>query len=222
MSAHLLIKLPSRERPKLLLDRVAKLATLCVDPLNTRILISGDMDDATMTDALIDRLRGFRVHVDVRLGARVSKIEAVNRDLVQEPWDIVLVASDDMVPVLEGYDNEIRKLMALYHPDGDGCLWFSDGRQGRLCTYPIIGRTYFDRDGHVYWPGYASYYADDEQTANAQLRGRMVRSDQVLLRHDHTCFNAAVDDDLYRNNRLAKSRDAALYGRRLKTDFPVQ
>lgn len=219
MSAHLLIKLPSRERPKLLLERVAKLAALCADPLNTRILVSGDMDDATMTGALIDRLRGFRVHVDVRLGARVSKIEAVNRDLVQEPWDIVLVASDDMVPVLEGYDNEIRKQMALYHPDGDGCLWFSDGRCERLCTYPIMGRRYFDRDGHVYWPGYTSYYADDEQTAKAQRRGRMVGSGKVLLRHDHTVFGAAVNDALYCHNRKGKKRDAYLFQQRLKNDF---
>lgn len=218
--AKLLIKLPSRERPQQLVRTVQRLVELCADPANTRILVSTDTDDS-LTASIQDKFTGSPIAVDVVRGPRTTKIGAVNRDLPGAwPWDIVLVASDDMVPVMRGYDDEIRYHMGHFFPQGDGCLWFSDGRQSRLCTYPIMDRSYWLRDGHVYWPGYESYYADDEQTEKAYQRGRMQRSSMVLMRHDHTVFGAAPNDPLYCHNRKAKQRDAARYAARRATAFP--
>ena len=39
-------------------------------------------------------------------------------------WDILLLASDDMIPVCDGYDQIIRDDMFTYHRNGDGVLWY--------------------------------------------------------------------------------------------------
>ena len=64
-----------------------------------------------------------------------SKIAAYNAISPDPEWDIVLAASDDMWCIQTGWDSIIREAMSQHFPDLDGCLWFSDGRQDRICTF---------------------------------------------------------------------------------------
>jgi hypothetical protein len=52
------------------------------------------------------------------IGLSKSKIDAVNRDIneYKKHWDIVLLASDDMIPQIKGYDNIIRDNMMFNYP----------------------------------------------------------------------------------------------------------
>ena len=75
---------------------------------------------------------------------------------------IVLLASDDMIPMEKGFDNIIIDKMKNYYPDTDGVLWFNDGYQGdKLNTLCILGKKYYDRFGYIYNPEYISVLSDN-------------------------------------------------------------
>lgn len=221
MLQHLLIKLPSRERPEQLLQVLNAYDRCIAVPWCCEILISIDADDRSM-DGFKDRIGHLKAPVRIAVGTRTTKVGAVNRDIeLARPWDVLLLASDDMMPVTAGLDSIIRQRMHAFRPNGDACLWFSDGRQARVCTYPIMGRAWYDRRGHIYHPGYRSYYADDEQTEVAMLAGRMYCDPRTLLRHDHTCWTGGIPNDpLYDHNRRDKSSDRSFYTQRASAGFP--
>lgn len=224
----LLIKIPSRERPQILLEAASRYAKMASNKEDTTILITADIDDDSMSqDEIADALIYLPVRVCIRRDHRSTKVEAYNRDLPgDEPWDVLVVASDDMWPVVEGYDDVIRAAMRENYPDTDGVLWFCDGRQQRICTMPIIGRTYYDRFGYVYNPIYASYYCDDELTARALELGKLTFDQWCIIRDEHPQWRnrspvpKVPNDDLYDHNRKAKAQDRALYAERKAAGFP--
>lgn len=221
--AKLLIKLPSRERPDLLLKVAGMYAGMCADKENTRILISVDDDDVTFTPELHAALKALPVEVIIPApGKRVSKIEAVNRDLPGlTPWDVLMAASDDHWPQVHGYDSIIKNTLLQHFPDTDGCAWFHDGRQQRLCTLSIMGRKAFERTGWVYQPGYKSYYSDDEWTEYWISQGKLMRDPRCVIRDEHCQWHGAVPDDaLYEHNRKAKAADKTYYQLRRAAGFP--
>ncbi|HRH68808.1 MAG TPA: hypothetical protein PLB89_04805 [Flavobacteriales bacterium] len=221
-SARLLIKIPSRERPQYLLQVVRRFSDLCADPLNTQIVISADDDDRTMTPELERQLKDQRIALEVCRAPRTTKIGAMNRDLFAAgEWDIVMAASDDMFPEQDRFDAIIREDMATWFPTGDGCLWYYDGRQHRLCTMSIMHRLYYERMGHIYHPGYRSYRCDDEYTERAMGACKMIRFNLVLCRDEHPQWRGAVpDDDLYERNRKDKQHDLDLYTTRKALGWP--
>lgn len=219
---NLLIKLPSRERPTVLLRAARLYSDLCADKARTQLLVSLDDDDPTVDATLLKLLRTLPLVTTIAMGPRTSKIAAVNRDLPGAwPWQILLVASDDQWPLVRGYDDIIRADMDHHWPAGDGCLWYSDGHQDRVCTQCVMDRSYYARDGFVYHPEYLSYFADDEFTLRAQERGRMRKSTLCLIRHEHPFWRGQVQEDgLYAYNRRYKEQDRQLFGMRKAAGWP--
>lgn len=221
-----LVKIPSRERPGTLAEVVTKYAGLAADPKNTAMLITLDKDD--FDNQGTDAYRHIKQsamdcglsEVIMNVGNRVSKIEAVNRNVTDEPWDILIAASDDMYPVMGGYDQVVREAMTKHYPNLDGCLWFHDGRQNRICTLSIMGRKAFDLDGHVYHPSYLSYFADDEWTEKWKRRGKLTKINECIIRHEHPVFHGAVpNDQLYAHNRRHKKVDRLTFEARRANGF---
>lgn len=197
----LLVKLPSRQRPATLLKVARMYRDMARD---ATVLVTLDNDDRT---APIKQLNDMGVLVNTM--DRVSKIAAVNHGLSDLHWDVVLVASDDMWPIMEGYDDIIRRDMP---DDLDACLWYHDGVQSRLCTLPVMGRKYFDRTGRVYHPGYMSYYADDHMHIEARNLGKLSPMLPCIIKHEHPFFKGAMpNDSLYNFNRTHKAQDKAFY-----------
>lgn len=210
----ILVKLPSRGRRETLVNVVHKLSALCVRPELVHIAITIDADDMACPPPLLrSRLHGVRAAVSITAGPRTTKVGAFNRDMPPpDTWDILVAASDDHWPQVHGWDEVLRRDMATHWPDGDGCLWYSDGRQSRVCTLSIMHRTYYLRRGHVYDPRFLSYYCDDVYTEEATRDGRMVKLPTVLFRNEHPCHAGAMPDDaLYRHNRQHKAADRAMY-----------
>lgn len=220
--SRLLIKLPSRERPGVLLRAARLYCDLAADHANTRLLLSLDDDDATADRALVRMLEKLALPTTVKFGTRSTKIGAVNRDLPgDDPWDILLVASDDQWPVVRGYDNIIRDTMRHHFPDGDGGLWFKDGNQERICTQCVMTRTRYETLGNVYHPEYASYCADDEYTERGLADGKLVQVPVCLIRHQHHFFGGEVEfDDLYKHNLGPKEADKMLLNLRRAAGWP--
>lgn len=220
MSYKILVKFPTRGR----WDKFLKLFELynqtANDLVNTHFVITTDIDDNTKPVNLLERLKPFKNFTMVS-GLSTGKINACNRDMEMfDEWDIVVLASDDMIPQVRGWDDEIRKQMDAHFPDTDGVLWFNDGyTKQKLNTMCIIGKKYYDRFGYIYHPDYISLWCDNEMTEVSQILNKVVYSDKVLFKHEHPANNGQGNDKLYQVNEKFYNIDRDTYLKRKKINF---
>ncbi len=188
----ILCKFPTRGRPNQFLNVLDQCYQLSEDKENVTYLVSYDVDDFTMTEAVIDTASNAAVMVK---GLSTGKIHACNRDIeLIHNWDIIILISDDMVPQVSGWDKAIVDSMAEHYPDLDGVLFFNDG-YSNLNTMCIMGRKYYDSFGYIYHPDYHSLWCDNHFMEVADLLGKQTRFDQVLFKHEHWANNPKVGKD---------------------------
>lgn len=210
----LLIKLPSRGRPDQLYSIASKYIQYATDMSKIHMLIVLDTDDSTVTPEYVQKLKNIHSNVQVNIGISNSKIHAINRETpCHSSFDILLLASDDMVPIQHGYDNIIRRKMLQHYPDTDGVLFFNDGfHKNRLNTIVICGSKYYRRFGYIYFPGYKSLWCDNEFTDVANLLKKQTYDSQVIIKHEHPGTNSdIVFDETYTRNQVFYFDDEALY-----------
>jgi hypothetical protein len=219
----LLIKFPTRGRREKFFNVLQAYIENCTSLENTTFLLTLDSDDDCMTSLeSLERLNNLQVQY--RFGVSKSKIDAVNRDLetFQDPWDILLLASDDMIPVRKGYDDVIRDNMKTVYPDTDGVLWFNDGYQGnKLNTLSILGRKYYDRFQYIYYPDYKSVWADNEFMDVANILQRQTYFDDIIIRHEHPDWGYDNVDEIHTLNQQNESYDRGVYYSRKNVNFNV-
>ena len=221
----LLVKFPTRNRPQRFLDVLSQYVESSEDKENIHYLISIDHDDPKMTDEVCKEAASIvGKNITIIRDSSAGKIHACNRDMDKAPdeWDVVILASDDMLPRAQGWDNVIRGEFEKYFPDTDGCLWFYDGHQSRICTMSIIGHKYYDRFGYLYHPDYISLWCDNEFTDIAVDMGKMGLYDKMLFFHDHHIWTRQADknDALYKKNDAYFDQDKRTYMRRKAAGFP--
>ncbi len=222
----ILVKLPTRGRP----EQFRKVATSMLDAAQDRKNIgwcfSFDQDDKSAEDAVEFVVAAFGMcghKAEVFTSKSDSKIHAINRDIneCKFPWDILVVGSDDMFPVAQGWDTVIREAMEKHFPDTDGMLWFPDGHQKSITTMPIMGRKLYQRFGAVYHPSYRSFFCDNEQTEIAQAYGKLVYIDRQLFDHRHPDNGVKVArDETYKRANKDWDADKRNYMQRRRNGFP--
>ena len=216
---NLIIKFPTRGRA----DKFLNVLTTYIDFMDdksTRIIVSCDNDDETMKQPyVVDKLSGMD-NVNMVFGDSKTKIAACNADMTGVNFDIVLLASDDMIPQVRGYDTIIKEAMEDYFPDTDGVLWFNDGYQGRaMNTLCILGKKYYDRFGYIYHPDYISLWCDNEFTVVANMLGRQKYFEQVIIQHQHPAAGFGENDNLYNENDKYNNIDMTTFMRRQQNRF---
>lgn len=219
----ILVKFPSRGRPEKLMSTL-KLYLEKADSISRMFfMITLDSDDPTATSELVQQILALGRNIQVQLGFSGSKIAAINRDLQSAPpFDILLLASDDMIPVIQGYDSVIRSAMQMHYPTTDGVLWFNDGFRGKeLNTLCILGRKYFQRFGYIYHPEYKSLWCDNEFTDVANKLRRQKYIPEVIIRHDHPGNGVGTFDESYNQNCTNNDVDEARYNLRKKSGFGI-
>lgn len=127
--------------------------------------INCDLSDLSMTDSYVqERIKYIlnkKPNVDgvVNFDQNTEKISAINNHIEGKDFDIVICASDDMVPKAHNWDNEIAIAMQEHFPNLDGCVHFNDGNtNGELITFSILGKTLYDHFGYIYHHDYKSLY----------------------------------------------------------------
>jgi hypothetical protein len=217
----LLIKFPSRSRPSKLLYAYEKYISLAKNPQKIKTIISLDSDDSTATPELIGQLQRIHSQTIVCIGQPLGKIGAVNRDMeYAEDYDILLLASDDMIPEFPGYDDLLREKMSEHFPDTDGVLWFNDGFQKQhLNTLCILGKKYYERFGYIYHPSYKSLWCDNEFTIVAQQLNKQIYFDKVIIRHVHPIITKTISDSLYQENDKYFNEDKNTFFTRRLNNF---
>jgi hypothetical protein len=227
---NLLIKFPTRGRPDKFKYALFQYVSKCKDHQHTKFLFTFDHDDPTANaddfDEDYHEICGD-IEYDAPYGYSKNKIDAVNRDMDDYPlnynWDILLLASDDMIPCVKHYDQIIRDKMAEFYPDLDGVLWFNDGYAGdKLNTLVCMGRKYYERFGFIYHPAYKSFFCDNEFMDQANALKKQTYFPLCIIRHQHpNNTKDALDDELYRQNNKHWKEDERTYYHRKVYDYDL-
>jgi hypothetical protein len=215
----LLIKFPTRERPKKFFE-VLDLYYLHLRDLNFEFIISCDTDDTLMNNLSVKQKLDSYPNLKYYYNNNTSKVEAINNNISNVNFDILLLASDDMIPITPGYDQIIKEKMRQYFPDTDGVLWFNDGFQKEnLNTLCILGKKYYDRFNYIYYPEYKSLYCDAEFTLVSQKLNRVKYFNDVIIKHNQYSIINEQPDNLYIRNDKLESFDKKIFEHRFKNNF---
>ena len=216
----LLIKFPTRGRPQKSITTLKQYIEYAENIENIKIIVSIDNDDTSVNETM------FQVHpcVEVITAPSLGKIGAINRDIPDPAtFDILLLASDDMIPQVKGYDTIITSKMIEHFPDTDGVLFFNDGYAGyKLNTLVICGSKYYQRFGYIYCPEYKSFFCDNEFMEVANRLGRQIYFDDVIIQHEHPAnLHTVQTDNLYETNQKYWKSDKITYGHRKFTEYDM-
>jgi len=190
----------SRERPKKFFDCLNTIFEFSASA-NYFVWAKLDIDDPFILE-YVEGLKNFK-EVTTVLGISEGKIHAINRHNEGIPYfDIICCQSDDMKFLKWGFDDTIRE-----HCGDDDYVHFPDGyADARLCTYTIMGKDYYKRDGYIYNPKFISVYADNLQFDLARQRGRHKFVNEKILRHEHPIAGYGIMDDL-----MKRTEDSVVY-----------
>jgi hypothetical protein len=215
----LVIKFPTRNRPEKFTKTLDKYVRFMDDKSN-EIIITCDLNDSSMNNDDIREFISQYNNVKVFYGDNKTKIEAVNADLTNVQFDILLLASDDMIPAVKGFDTIIKNKMQEFYPDTDGILWFNDGFSGeKLNTLSIIGKKYYDRFGYIYHPEYKSVYCDNEFMEVGNFLKKQTYFPDVIIKHEHPDWGYGSNDIIHQINQLNAQHDSNLYNKRKLINF---
>ena len=218
-----LFKYPTRSRKDWFKKTLATYYEMISSECDFEFMISCDTDDISMNNSTMRTFLNSQQNLNYVYGDSKTKIEACNADVEYiRQWDILVLVSDDMIPVMKDFDKIIVDLMTRHFPDTDGVLHFNDGWFGKdkCITLSIIGRKFYERFGYVYHPAYRSFYCDNEFTDTAYSLGRCHYDPRVIIRHEwHGGPNST--DSLYRHNSGMKG-DEEVYRRRKLLNFPKE
>lgn len=219
---NILVKFPTRGRPDLFFNTLDIYYNQASNFGKMHFLVSIDNNDPYMnTDKVKAKLTTY-VNLSFHLGDSKSKIDAVNRDMNFAPdYDIILLASDDMIPQVHGYDEIIRKNMQEYYPDTDGILFFNDGYRGKdLNTLCILGKKYYKRFNYIYNPEYLSLFADNEFMDLGWILKKQTYFDDVIIRHEHPEHGFHMQKDrIHELNEIHYVTDLMIYRKRKANNF---
>jgi len=217
----ILIKFPTRGRPEQFISTLNKYIKYAEGELE--FVITCDSDDKTMNNYdMIARLDLYD-NLTYSFGESNNKIHAVNKDMEGREFDILLLASDDMIPIRGGYDTIIKKAMTKLYPDTDGVLWFNEGYLGmNNNTLSIMGKKYYDRFNYIYHPDYKSLWCDNEFMEVGNILGKQTYIDLVIIEHKHVHYVGGEEDAIHKLNTQHHPIDKATFNKRKVKGFPIE
>ncbi len=182
-------------------------------------IVSMNEDDPTMNNLDIRSFLLSKSNVAFEYGKHKCKIEAINADMEGvDCFDILVVVSDDMVPVVQDFDDIIASDMNKYFPNLDGALHYPDGIQrDNLITCSIMGKKLYDNFGYIYNPAYLSLFCDTEFTEIVKRDKKVKFIDRMIIRHEWRKH----DDELYNRNNALFGRDREVFESRKEANFPL-
>lgn len=219
----ILLKFPTRNRPHKFLSVLKKYLKKASNPKNISILVSCDSDDESMKSDVVKKVLDTYENLEIHFSDNKNKIEAVNADMDKTDldYDIILLASDDMIPVVQGWDDIIIKDMQDNFEDTDGVLWYFDGFKKDLNTLCILGKKYYERFSYIYHPSYKSFYCDNEFTEVADFLGKQKFIEQTIIHHQNPVWGFGGADELFIKNMKYEDEDKLNYQKRKSINFEI-
>ncbi len=227
------IKFPTRERPQKFLSTLEKYITFAFDKSCLRFIINIDIDDKSTNNIEFSKelerlVLKYNIELYVICSNHKSKIDAINnfgadKKKLLKDIDVILLASDDMIPIIEGYDEIIRNRMMLTYPNRDGILFFNDGFRGKeINTLVIMGMKYYKKFDYIYNPAYISLYADNEFQEVGDILKKQTYFDHCIIRHEHPVNIGQPYDELLKRTESFYYVDQKTYNERKAHNFDLQ
>jgi hypothetical protein len=234
-NAHILLKYPTRQRPAKFMENLNAYLNKLSGKHQITLVVSMDADDPLCNNpgfrTFLDRKKSDLVNVIYAYGESKGKINAINRDIPNTPWDILVATADDMEPMIDGWDAVIAEDMLREFPNFDGSINYNtdprletkiDGRPEGwkgLITLPVIGRKLYDRFGYIYHPDYISESCDDEQTLVYTQLGVLRHVDKRPIFHN---FKPWHDELMIRNMQIGQTVDRKKFLERKEKNFDLE
>lgn len=231
---NILIQFPTFNRPEKFFKCFEKYVKLSSGKHKIHFNINCEESDKKLPEyesklILIDKLSRDYQNVSTSFNVEDygDKISAINSHIGCRDFDIVLCASDDMIPCAEGWDDEICKAMITNFPDLDGCIYFNDGYSGdKLITFSILGKNLYYRFGYIYHPDYKSLYCDNEFTQEVKRLNKVKYIDKIIIKHEHYTqpdnSNSGDYDLAAKKTIFYSGRDKIVFHFREKIGFPKE
>ena len=222
--SRLVIKFPTRNRPERFMNTFTKYVEYLSGKHDVFFIVTMDEDDETMNTPEIRKFfEQFDVPIEYHYGHSKTKIEAVNANMEHADGDVLLLASDDMVPQVKNYDDIIFGVFAHSFPDFDGAVKFWDGLRAKtdsLMTLCVMGFPLYRKFGYIYYPGYKSVYADNEQTVACGRMGKLAISPDCIVKH----IWRPEYDELHSRNESKEmyAHDRMIFHEREKHNFDIE
>lgn len=214
-------KYPTRARPHLFKQTLKKYQTLLSGSHSYHFIITLDKDDRTMNNDDMLSFLSLQPNLEYHIGTHKNKVEAINDNFPPKnlKWKILVLLSDDMIPVKVNYDSFIYNAMNRYFPNYDGALHFSDGKvKKKIITLSIMGNKLFDQLGYIYHPDYVSLWCDNEFTDITKNMGKYQYIDRVIIKHYWVDYTGR--DSLHKRNESYLNHDKKTYLKRKAAGFP--
>ena len=227
----LLVQFPTFARADKFLSVFNKYVEDCSKENEIFFNINCDKADESMSAAyVLERItyilsKKLNVSGIINYDIDTDKISAINDHVTDQDFDIVICASDDMLPQVKDWDKYISDAMAEHFPDLDGCVHFNDGNtNGELITFSILGKRLYDNFGYIYHPDYKSLYCDDEFTQEVRRLGKEKYVDKIIITHEHYSVEGTENhgevDLAARKTLYYSGRDQMVFNERKKLGFP--
>lgn len=219
----ILFKYPSRGRSQRFLDGLDSIYNNVKDVDYFHVSVTLDDDDPVMNnESIISRINSYP-NTSIAFGKSNSKIHAVNRDMPDYPFDILVNMSDDMRFTLYGFDQCIRVDMNAHFPDFDGLLHYPDqDAKEYLATMYIAGRKWWESRGrNIYHPSYKSLWCDNEEMELAQLRGKYFYCGYQMFEHLNPAYGHLEKDEMFLEQQGHWNEDEQNYLKRKLIKFEL-
>jgi len=217
----LVIKFPTRGRSSKFLFAIKQYIDY-LDDKSTQIIVTCDNDDEDMKQPHIKEVLSKYNNITLLFGDNKGKIDAINADIENINFDIILLASDDMLPKVKGFDTIIKNEMIKNFSDTDGVLWFNDGhKKNTLNTLCILGKKYYERFNYIYYPKYISVWCDNEFMDVANILNKQKYFDKVIIEHQHPDWGFGNRDEIHILNSKHEKHDRELYNKRKSLNFEL-
>lgn len=147
-----------------------------------------------------------------------SAVDAINNAAKVATGDILIVVSDDS----DCPHQWATKIQQSTHGKRDFVLKVNDGIQRWIITMPVIDRTYYNRFGYIYYPGYGHMFCDTELTHVADILGRTIRRQDLSFPHRHYSVTKERKDETTLKADSTWNQGKQLYLQRVKENFGLK
>lgn len=218
-----LFKYATRERPDRFFTNLAAYYSLLSHRHDYQFLVTIDQDDPTMNNCeVLNNLHGWPDLITC-INPNRGKICAINYGMDQaSDWDILIVVSDDMKPIVLYFDDLMANAMQKHYPKLGGALHYHDGKYGqdKCITLSVMGKALYDHFGYIYHPDYLSVFCDNEFTDEVYRMNCVKFYRNILIMHDW--IGESEPDELHRINEALSAKDHETYNKRKALKFPKE
>ena len=208
----ILYKFPSRGRPQRFFDSLDTIVNNTVDKDNFHISCTLDLDDESMNNEEVIALINSYPNTSISWGKSTSKIDAVNRDMPNIGFDILVNMSDDMRFNIYGFDEMIRVDMKEFFPNLDGLLHYPDqDAKEWLATMYIAGVNFYKMFGFIYDPKFLSVFCDNLVMDVAQYLRKYKYCGYQINFHLNPAYGHLERDEMFNTQQAHWGHDEAIY-----------